>query len=236
MTKKDFQKMDDAARRIVSKKYGWRQNSYFNWKVEEGYIFILFCYQQGETSLEVKPLYFDDLWWEITGIFKNEKKPPMSLRGNGVAAICAQKVATYNAVEHDTDSYVAEDLEKIWDGVFKKAETDVLKFLRENPDANTFFPDESKIRTFDNDRLDYIMALLHNNRDEEAIAIITEAKSKGHKCYFRHVNGGDGYDDILEWCKKRKESDNEKCSSDTNTPQKTLFDKVGDKLAKIFKT
>ena len=139
MTKKEFQKINDAARRIVSKKYGWRQNSYFNWKVEDGYIFTLFCYLYGEASLEVKPLYFDDLWWEITGTFRYEKKPPMSLRCNGSAAICAQKIATYNAVEHDTDRYVTEGLEEIWDGVFKKAETNVRQFLKENPDANTFF-------------------------------------------------------------------------------------------------
>lgn len=53
---------------------------------------------------------------------------------------------------------------------------------------------------FNNDRLDYIMALLHNNREEEAIAIIMEAKNKDHKCYMRFPNG-DGYDAILEWCK-----------------------------------
>ena len=243
MTKKEFQKIDDAARRIVSKKYGWRQNSYFNWKVEDGYIFTLFCYHHGEASLEVKPLYFDDLWWEITGTFRYEKKPPMSLRCNGCAAICAQKIAEYNAVADETDSYVAEDLEKIWDGVFKKAETYVLQFLKENPDANTFFPDESKVRAFDNDRLDYIMALLHNNRNEEAIAIITEAKSKGHKCYLRYQNGEDGYDAILAWCKKRKETNdncssdipNDNCSSNIAAPNNSLFKKIGDKLGKIFK-
>lgn len=243
MTKKEFQKINDAARRIVSKKYGWRQNSYFNWKVEDGYIFTLFCYLYGEASLEVKPLYFDDLWWEITGTFRYEKKPPMSLRCNGSAAICAQKIATYNAVEHDTDRYVTEGLEEIWDGVFKKAETNVRQFLKENPDANTFFPDESKTQAFSNDRLDYIMALLHSNRDEEVIAIITEAKSKGHKCYLRYMTGGDGYDAILAWCKKRKEPKNnistdipkDNCSSNIAAPNKSLFKKIRDKLEKIFK-
>ena len=243
MTKKEFQKIDDAARRIVSKKYGWRQSSYLNWKVEEGYIFILFHCEPKEAFMEVKPLYFDDLWWEIIGIFKNVKKPPMSLRGWGVDAITGQKIATYDAMVNDTNSYTTEDLEKIWDEVFKKAETDVLQFLKENPDANTFFPDESKVQAFNKDRLDYIMALLHNNRDEEAIAIITEAKSKGHKCYFRHITGGDGYDAILKWCEKRKETQNncssdipkDNCSSNIAAPSKSLFKKIGDKLGKIFK-
>ena len=76
------------------------------------------------------------------------------------------------------------------------------------------------------------MALLHNNREEEAIAIIMEAKNKDHKCYMRFPNG-DGYDAILEWCKKRKES-TEKCTPDTTT-RNSFIDKIGNKLVKIFK-
>lgn len=45
------------------------------------------------------------------------------------------------------------------------------------------------------------MALLHNNRSEEVISIIAEAKSKNHKCSFRGSKG-DSYDYILEWCKR----------------------------------
>ncbi|MCR5534206.1 MAG: hypothetical protein K6F47_03385 [Bacteroidaceae bacterium] len=232
MTKKDFQKLDDAARRNVAKKYGWRQSSYLDWKIEEDYIFFLFHCEPKDAWIEVKPLYFDDLWWEITGIFKNVKKPPMSLRGNGAAAISAQEIATYDVFVNDTNSYTAEDLEEIWYRIFRKAASDVLQFLKENPDANTFFPDESKVRAFNNDRLDYIMALLHNNREEEAIAIIMEAKRKDHKCYMRFLNG-DGYDAILEWCKKRKKS-TEKCPPDTTT-RNSLIDKIGNKLEKIFK-
>lgn len=113
MTNKDFQKLDDAARRNVAKKYGWRQSSYLDWKVEKGYIFILLHCEPKDAWLEVKPLYFDDLWWEITGIFRNEKKPPMSRRGNGADAISAQEIATYDALVNDTNSYTAEDLEEI---------------------------------------------------------------------------------------------------------------------------
>ena len=231
MTKKDFQKLDDAARRNVAKKYGWRQSSYFDWKIEEDYIFFLFHCEPKDAWLEVKPLYFDDLWWEITGIFKNGKKPPMSLRGNGADSISAQEIATYDVFVNDTNSYTAEDLGEIWDRIFRKAASDVLQFLKENPDANTFFPDESKVRAFNNDRLDYIMALLHNNREEEAIAIIMEAKGKDHKCYMRFLNG-DGYDAILEWCKKRKKS-TEKCPPDTTT-RNSLIDKIGNIIRKYF--
>ena len=42
-----------------------------------------------------------------------------------------------------------------------------------NPDANYFFPNECKVRAMNHDRLGYIMALLHNNRYEEVVSIIT---------------------------------------------------------------
>ena len=95
MTRKEFQKIDDAARKTVAKKYGWRQNGYLNWKVEKDYFFSFLHLEPKDASLEVKPLYFDDLWWEISGMFENEKKPPMSLRGWGCAAISSQEIAIH---------------------------------------------------------------------------------------------------------------------------------------------
>ncbi len=201
MTKKYFQKIDDAARKIVAKKYGWRQSGWLNWKVEKDYYFSFLHLQAKDASLEVKPLYFDDLWWEITSMFENEKKPPMSLRGWGCAAIRSQEIARYDVIVNNPDCYTVEILEDIWNGVFEKVSSDVHQFLKDYPDADSFFPDESRVRAFDKDRLDYIMALLHNNRSEEVFSIIAEAKSKNHKCSFRSSTG-DSYDYILEWCKR----------------------------------
>lgn len=201
MSKKDFQKIDDAARKIVAKKYGWRQSGWLNWKVEKDYYFSFLHLQPKDASLEVKPLYFDDLWWEITSMFENEKKPPMSLRGWGCAAISSQEIARYDVIVNNPEFYTVDGIEDIWNDVFEKVSLDVHQFLKDYPDANTFFPDESRVRAFNKDRLDYMMALLHNNHFEEVIFIITEAKSKNHKCSFRGSKG-DSYDYILEWCKR----------------------------------
>ncbi len=203
MNKKEYLKNDDAARKNVAKKYGWRQSGYLNWKVEKDFFFCLFHLQPKDASLEVKPLYFDDLWWEISSMFENKKKPSMSLRGLGVAAISSQEIARYDVIGDDLDTYTVVDLEKTWDSVFERVSSDVLLFLKNNPDANLFIPDESKVRAMDRDRLDYMMSLLHNNRFEEVMSIITEAKAKNHKCSFRGSKG-DSYDYILEWCKKHK--------------------------------
>ena len=201
MTRKDFQKNDDAARKKVAKRYGWRQSGYLDWKVEKDYFFCLLHLQPKDASLEVKPLYFDDLWWEITGMFEKEKRPSMSLRGWGCAAISSQEIARYDVIVNNPDCYTVDILEEIWNGVFEKVSSDVYQFLKDHPDANTFYPDESRVRAMDNDRLDYIMALLHNNRSEEAISIIAEAKNKKHMCSYRG-HKGDSYDYILEWCKR----------------------------------
>lgn len=203
MNKTEFRKNDDAARKIVAKKYGWRQSGYLDWKVEKDYFFCLLHLELKDAILEVKPLYFDDLWWEISCMFENVKKPPMSLRGWGAAAICSQEIASYDLFCDDLDTYTLVDLENKWDSVFERVSSDVFLFLKNNSDANLFIPDESKVRAMNHDRLDYIMSLLHNNRIEEVMHIITEAKANDHRCSFRGSKG-DSYDYILEWCKKQK--------------------------------
>ena len=42
MTDREYQKMRADARRGVSRKYGFRQSSYINFKVEDGYFFCLY--------------------------------------------------------------------------------------------------------------------------------------------------------------------------------------------------
>ena len=64
MTDKEYQKMIADARRSVSRKYGFRQSSYVNFKVESGYFFCLY-FLTGDVRLTVKPMYADDLWWNI---------------------------------------------------------------------------------------------------------------------------------------------------------------------------
>lgn len=198
MDKKTIKKIDDAARKNVAKKYGWRQSGYLDWKVEKDFYFSLLYLQPKDASLEVKPLYFDDLWWEISGMFEHTNKPPMSLRGLGAAAICSQEIARYDVIDNSLDDYTIDNYEKTWNRVFEKVSSDIHQFLEIHPDANTFFPDENKVRSCDNDRLDYIMALLHNHHYEEVISVISKAKSKKHLCSFRG-HKGDSYDYILEW-------------------------------------
>ena len=81
------------ARRGVSRKYGFRQSSYINFKVEGGYFFCLY-FHTNEAKLTVKPMYADDLWWNIWGASEN-KMEPLSLRGTGAYSLSGQVLASY---------------------------------------------------------------------------------------------------------------------------------------------
>lgn len=196
MNKKEFTKINDSIRKEVSRQYGWKQNSYLNWKVEKGYFFCQ-IHLPPQAILEVKPLYVDDLWWEISEAFKDAKKPPMSLRGNGAIAIGSQVINEYRTCSDCSSS--PDEIKASWKSFFDQATQDIQVFLKENPDADSFIPQEDKVRSLDGDRLLYIMTLLHHKQIEEVVEIINEARQKRHMCSYRGPLG-DSYDYILRWC------------------------------------
>lgn len=197
MTDKEYRKIVADARRSVSRKYGFRQSSYINFKVEGGYFFCLF-FLTGEARLTVKPLYADDLWWDIWGATEN-KKEPLSLRGIGAYTLSGQVLASYE-IAKTTDE---EELTNTFNKIFQDANTEITRFLAENPDADIFYPDESKM-DHDPDRLLYIIALIHNGREEEALSIIKEARKNKHRCIFQSGMFSDSYTYIRRWCKREQ--------------------------------
>lgn len=195
MTDKQYQKIVADARRDAGRKYGFRQNTYINFKVEQGYFFCVY-FQTDEARLTVKPMYADDLWWDIWDASENKGRP-VSLRGTGAFSLSGQVLASY-VLPETTDK---EELAVAFEGVFSDAAAVISGFLTENPDADVFYPDEQKM-DLDPDRLLYLMALIHNGREEEALEIISEARSLGHRCMFRSGLCGDSYTYIRRWCNK----------------------------------
>lgn len=112
----------------------------------------------------------------------------MSLRGTGAFSLSGQVLASY-VLPETTDK---EELAVAFEGVFSDAAAVISGFLTENPDADVFYPDEQKM-DLDPDRLLYLMALIHNGREEEALEIISEARALGHRCMFRSGLCGDSY-------------------------------------------
>ena len=197
MTDKEYHKMISDVRRSASHKYGFRQSSYVNFKVESGYFFCLY-FMNGDVRLTVKPMYADDLWWNIWDASDN-KKEPLSLRGTGAYSLSGQNL-TSDEIAKVTDK---GELTDIIDGIFKNATDAISKFIIVNPNADTFFPDESKM-DYDPDRLLYLMALIHNGKEEDALAIIKEARKNKHRCIFQSGMFSNSYTYISRWCKREQ--------------------------------
>ena len=158
MKSKEQKKIAADTRRNESRKHGFRQSSYINFKVDGGYFFCLYFNENGsyypnEAKLTVKPMYADDLWWTIWDAEENIKSP-LSLRGTGAFAIAGQIMKTYSTLGSDN----IDDSAEFYKRVFDDADSEIEQFLKENPDADRFYPDETKM-DHDPDRLLYLMLL-----------------------------------------------------------------------------
>jgi len=208
----ELNKKDTSIRKNGAKKFGWKQSSFINWKVEDGYYFYLEhlnCY--GEATLYVKPLYIDDLWWDVFEMSSN-KKEPMSLRGKGAFALDGVRIMEtpdlfdIRAEESEYElekiqKYSDEDIEKIWDDVFQQIEDEVKRFLKENPDPDSYFPGEEHCHGY------YaLITYLHAGDKQKVLDKIAEFRATpGRICgtLARSFDDGktrDGLDFIEAWC------------------------------------
>ncbi len=199
-----FEKTEKAYRKHISKKYGWKQSDYINWKIISEYYFCLYHLSLEDAYLEVKPLFVDDLWWDIFEMSEN-KQAPKSLRGLGAFAVSGVKLKDYCVFDSKRISDYSEDeIERIWDDLFREIEQNVADFLKENPDPESFSPsDEQKYG-----RLNPIYTLMmdiYSGNADKALERINSYKSCGKGSGYSGPKG-DAFDYIAEWCKKRTKS------------------------------
>ena len=208
----ELNKKDTSIRKNVAKKFGWKQSSYINWKVEGGYYFYLVhfnCY--GEATLYVKPLYIDDLWWDVFEMSSN-KKAPMSLRGNGAFALDGVRIMEtpdlfdIRAEESEYElekiqKYSNEDIEKIWNNVFRQFDDEVKHFLKENPDPDSYLPEEEKCHEYY-----MLITYLHAGDRQKVLDKIAEFRAtpgrirSPMKRSFDDGKSRDRLDFIEAWC------------------------------------
>ncbi|MDE5554982.1 MAG: hypothetical protein K2J10_07365 [Muribaculaceae bacterium] len=167
--------------------------------MESGYFFCI-SFIGGRALVTAKPMYADDLWWDIWETPEN-KKEPLSLRGLGVFSLSGQVLVKYDIPTR------MEDLEEIlsaYKNIFDDAESEISKFIEAFPDADKFYPDVNKIDSFDRDKLLYLITLIHNGRFSEVLSFIKEARRNKHHCMFNSgfLANRDDYDYIRSWCKK----------------------------------
>ncbi|MBO4529001.1 MAG: hypothetical protein J5767_00005, partial [Paludibacteraceae bacterium] len=210
----ELDKKDTSIRKNVAKKFGWKQSSYINWKVEAGYYFYLEhlnCYS--EATLYVKPLYIDDLWWDVFEMSSN-KKAPMSLRGNGTFSLDGVKILKppdlfdIRAEESEYElekiqKYSDEVVEKIWDNVFQQFDDEIQRFLKENPDPDSYFPEEEKCHGYYT-----LITYLHAGEKQKVLDKIVEFRATPGRIRSpmarvdKDGNTRDGLDFIEAWCNK----------------------------------
>ncbi|MBP5482375.1 MAG: hypothetical protein J6Y22_11575 [Paludibacteraceae bacterium] len=210
----ELDKKDTSIRKNVAKKFGWKQSSYINWKVKAGYYFYLEhlnCYS--EATLYVKPLYIDDLWWDVFEMSSN-KKAPMSLRGNGTFSLDGVKILKtpdlfdIRAEESEYElekiqKYSDEVVEKIWDNVFQQFDDEIQRFLKENPDPDSYFPEEEKCHGYYT-----LITYLHAGDRQKVLDKIAEFRATPGRIRspmarsFDDGKSRDGLDFIETWCNK----------------------------------
>lgn len=200
MNSKDKEKILRSVRRTVAKKYGFKQYDYANWMVRDGYFFSVLCLDPPhELELEVKPLYVDNMFWDICDMASNKKKP-MSLRAVGAFAVAPTTLEKYPmSVDSDSDSWEA-DLVKVFDDLFSRISARIELFLRENPDAYKYEITVAPSR----DKTPVLMMLCRQCRFADAIRLIDTEFERGYRGdtakwmpdgTFRH-----SYDDIRDYC------------------------------------
>ena len=104
MKRGELRKLSDSARRKVSRNFGFRQS---------GYIFCLQHLGFASVYLNVKPMYADDLWWDIFNLSEN-KKCPTSLRGIGAFSIHAAQLKEYAFLDECAEETNEEELSEKW--------------------------------------------------------------------------------------------------------------------------
>ena len=175
MKRGELRKLSDSARRKVSRNFGFRQSGYINWIVKDGYFFCLQHLGFASVYLNVKPMYADDLWWDIFNLSEN-KKCSTSLRGIGAFSIHAAQLKEYAFLDECAEETNEEELSEKWQNIFCLAVPDIEDFLRNHPNADAFIP--NKNCNYDADKLLYFITLLHNGRKNEVVQAIKELKVK----------------------------------------------------------
>lgn len=198
MKSKEFDKCVIGYRRSVGKQFGFKSCDYISYRIVEGYFFCLYHLDNHSVTLEVKPVYSDDLWCDVFLVPGNKK--PMSLRGLGAFVVPAEQIGEYDTFGPDWKNLTEQDVETIWTAVFNFIETTITDFIARNPSADTYIP--WKNYGAGGVTLVYLMYLLHNNKPQEVIDIIHDEQKKGRECEMATVMYGrtvDGYTFILNY-------------------------------------
>jgi len=192
-----LEKVSNKCRKQVAKKFGWKQSGYLNWRIDSGYYFSLCHLVLEQVELSVKPYFIDDLWWDIFEL-PECKQAPKSIRGKGSFAVTGIDIKEYTVF--DTGKipvYTEDDVLTRWESTFNTIESDIARFLRENPNPESFCPIGKTNRIYD------LMMDIHSGNIDQVVEKIELSKTSHVGVFFRGPKGYD-YEYIERWLSGHK--------------------------------
>jgi len=178
MSSKEKEKVDNAARKKIGKQYGFKQSSYCNWIVKNGYFFyIIHGTFTKDADLYVKPYYYDSILWDVMG-----ERYPDSHR-----AIGGFNANDFNLSRNDVplekdDDFTEQNCEKVWNETFKMIMLQIETFLSKNPDVDLFtFENNDTIKTPHNTNLIMMLQMMYKQKYNDVLKLATSLIENGEK-------------------------------------------------------
>ena len=202
ISSEEKQKIEDAARKKIGKRYGFKQSSWSNWMIKDGYFFYSSHVDFGKVSFYVKPCYYDDLIWNDVKV--NDWNSPDSYRA------VASDAPAFLLSKRDiplikNNDFTMENCEMVWNKVFKEAQEQMETFLSKNPDVESFtLEDNDSVGLSENVDLARMLEMLYRKRYEDALALaisLIEKGENGGKTWMYGDSTKSLYDYVVDCCR-----------------------------------
>lgn len=177
-TVREKEKLISEASKSVEKEFGVKRSSYARWICRDGYLFDISFYENCKDNsilcnLYVKPIYVDDLLWQI--IYKKELRP-FSLRITGGLAVPEIQLKYYYGWKINGDEgYEQTELIRLYREIYNEITCEINNFIRKNPDVNNFYYHNPEWHN----NLLAILILCHQQKYSQALAMTQEDINKG---------------------------------------------------------
>ena len=185
-----------------AKHKGWKFKGWFAYKAVKAFFYEATFYTSAFDnsvygSLEFKPLIIDDTFWEIVDLTDN-KKMPLSFRGNGAFVVSSKDVFDYKVkVVPET---LKADISNLLDTINSKVDDlssavdnidNFVQFVESNP--------SNRSEWFDSDLL-IVSSIVQKNYDK-AHSLLDYAKKTRGMCSW-DFDDKDFYDLAIEYCQQ----------------------------------
>ena len=202
ISSEEKKKIEDAARRKIGKRYGFKQSSWSNWMIKDGYFFYASHVDFGKVSFYVKPCYYDDLIWN--DVKRENWNCPDSDRA--IASYAPAFLLSKRDIPLiKNNDFTMENCEMVWNKVFKDAQEQMKTFLSKNPDVELFtLEGNDSIGLSKNVDLARMLEMLYRKRYEDALALAISLIEKGENGGRTWVYGDSTksiYDYIVDCCR-----------------------------------